>query len=1384
MDVPELIELIQTHLPEDLTEEQIAEIRAKLADSPELQEAMLAELSMEQSLATKYASPPENFEEVIAQLQRLAAGRGKNRCVICSIIMLAVIAAGVGGFLLIRSHLNQPSTPIVTVTPPEKPTTTPAPTTRPADTQATTAPTTRPGGAKPIDPKDPGNTLTGIPQTQPADIVTPPATFPMGWSDYALAGSGEESNWRAHLLKLLRREGGAGEPKFSRDRKYVELNGSYRLGTVPAPGRMLRFEFKSGRSCKLEFWNANSKVLISIEPSKRISMVSIARKDAKSTPTVVDSCDDHYRWQSYRCYGVDIRHQNGHMMVCRGEVPLLSVAMDKPPTEGKLECSSLALNLVEARVVGPLALPSRKADPNSIRKTNAAAFDWKLDPADKKPEEVELVIDKNGGKVSFVNKVDSIHAKASFTLAEVPAAGVELTVHVTEFHPSTGIHLRSSLGADSIRFDPHEDRYVLHTSDRKKKADAIARGQTVGKEFWIRMRVAGDFWGIWISPDAKRWWRRLSGQSTSNLENITFGLELPTARIKDKGPRRTTLGDVTVRRFEAFAKLADPKLVAKAAEAMSEDMLKAYSIAGMLPSIDKANDKNVSALEWSMACDTVLISRATHWNVRRDAMRNLLFDAITRGSGDDTDKILTAVNELSDIAWQTSELGAIQHGAYEALARNCLENGKDKALGEIVNASYMSPIGRTKALVVAPGLLRLYLQHLITRGEWKTVRREAMRAMYHAGSTSSWEDRYVLAFTKWALSEARANLVDPADPKAGESPATWRHPLVVNDDREMLNTLGEFMFLIKSKHYEPACKVITLKTIPDALVSLGDEEDLLQSSHFRVREVIRKTPELRAVLNRDYAEIGMIRLERARRQNDLSALKSLAVQFYGTAPGFGAMHVLADRDLSNGNFWGAAGRYKLLAAEEDYDKQSDAAAKLRLASAMLGRLVGKPADKPVALPGGTFSAKEFEQMITRLAADRKTAPLTSAANKVHLAPEPRGRTAKLTYLTTISGERVSSSQSTTAKSAVFTVGSERLIISFIDKLLAIDTKTRKVSWFHEPDRQQRSGRKRNRRGKSLISLAARPLRVGDKLFVRYGLKGRPLTCIDTKTGKFLWSRQYDDYVLSDPILLGSWVSVITADQDTSLGLQLHRVSPETGESSLSSGLVRIRDIWPAIGRPVVVGDAVVFRAEGCLVNCNLRGTVRWAKRIPFVPPEVSPGLHSDTPLDDMIVRNENVIFSLPGCPYIMCISSQSGEVLWSFMRQPSAHILGLHAGGLIVVESNRICALDPDTGKVRWRRKHTAGLAAVLSAAKDTLISVHMIKAGKPTGKNRQTPSSGRFVQWISAKDGRTVKEIPIEGDQSIHHAMQITSDGKHVFGLSNYEPNKLPKVFMIELAN
>jgi hypothetical protein len=175
----------------------------------------------------------------------------------------------------------------------------------------------------------------------------------------------------------------------------------------------------------------------------------------------------------------------------------------------------------------------------------------------------------------------------------------------------------------------------------------------------------------------------------------------------------------------------------------------------------------------------------------------------------------------------------------------------------------------------------------------------------------------------------------------------------------------------------------------------------------------------------------------------------------------------------------------------------------------------------------------------------------------------------------------------------------------------------------------------------------------------------------------------------------------------------------------------------------------------------------------------------------MVMHNGNVIFSLPGCPYIMCVSAETAKPLWSFMIHSSAQLVGLHGGSVIVLESDMICALDPATGKLRWQRRHSGQQAALLPAAKDTLVSVHLDKPLSETERKAAKDNVRqvrRYVRWISSKDGSTVKEIPIEGESVAYDVIQMYSDGTRIFGLANFDVNRKqhhsPKVFMVEIAN
>jgi len=1404
MNEAALIELIQTQLPQELTAEQIAEIRLKMADSPELQEALLEELLLEQGLATRYAPRITNFAEVIARIEELAAARQRKHWLMWTLagaFSLALLAGAIT-LLVVSSRRDRPSEPVV------------AGGGAASDDAGGRAGGERPGGAAATRPGAAAGRPAGggshkagtqPPQEAPQPAEPVAAAGPMAWDEYVHPSMDRELRWRGQVDALFVGRHGR-KAGWSSDRKTCQMQGTFRLAKLPAPGRLLRLGVYHAEKCDLELWSGNEGVRISLQDRQgTIEAQTLRRKRRGSSPTVTGTVDDRGAWRWYRLGAVDVRYQDGQILVCRGEIPLVRAPLAKAPTEGALVDARVGLWLAEARPCKPLILPAEPADAASITRMPAQTFGWQMDPKSNPKDRPQFRVEP-GGVVALVGSEDRHAGKAWFPLAVAPGAAMDVDLHVREFTArTTGVLVRVSGRELVVWPDSCKGRNVV-TADRGSQGQMeqdVRRGWTVGKGFWLRVRCGRDFVAAWVSDDGKRWWRRQYWPDVGSRKEVQIGLVLTDG----KPARRIAADDVRIRRFAALDRLVEAHLLAKARSAASQEVLKAEKRSGALAILDKARPKDVAADQWRMACDAVLQAHADRWGVREDALWSLLLAASRRGAETNVEAVLAALGELTEITRpESQELPAALREVFDALGRTCLEADMRDKLQAVLDASYLrptqigSPASRYFRDVAAKGLLRLVLLDRMDRAEWESVRREAMRFLFlvwdRQASAAHREDRELSALAQWAFSKAQARLgaaaqADPVDP-----PEQWMHPLVVHADSKMLNVIGEFLILVHDKSYESACMTITRQTLPNELVPLGQEEDLLESSHFKVREVLRTTPALRRILDERYSQIGMIRLERARRQNDLEMLKSLAAQFYGTRAGFEATHALADRDLGLGSFYAAAGRYHALLAEKDYPRRSEAAAKFRLASALLGQLAGEPIAEEVLLPGGSFSPQEFERMVAKLAAERQRSGVAAEAAAA-AAPGPgRGRV-RLIPLADVPGDRQGSWREA-SRPAAFAIDHDRLFAHHGGTLCALDLRSRRCAWSSQ-------SKYYSRRDAPLG--AARPLRVGKNLYVRLGVRGRSaLACLEAHTGQMLWSQTYDDRVLSDPVLIDSWLYVITAKDalGEALDLYLHRVSPQTGESALSSALLQVRGGSPSIGRPAVVGNGIVFRASGCLVNCDFRGVVRWARRLPFAPPDVLEEMFYDMPLDDLVVWTAGagtqttqgdvpssgtpqpasaeaspcVIFTSPGCPQVICVNVQTADRLWAQMIHSPVRLVGLVADRVIVAEADRIRALDPATGKTQWQRRCPTTHAGLLPAQKD---SIAIVRLDQPDARAPNGQSPVRCIQWISARDGSILRQADLD-EPSLYHVVRLFTDGRRIFGLSNPQPRPpLAKLFLLQ---
>ncbi|GAG52933.1 unnamed protein product, partial [marine sediment metagenome] len=225
---------------------------------------------------------------------------------------------------------------------------------------------------------------------------------------------------------------------------------------------------------------------------------------------------------------------------------------------------------------------------------------------------------------------------------------------------------------------------------------------------------------------------------------------------------------------------------------------------------DKARPKDADPAKWQKACDVSLLAGSPHWDARRDATRELFLAATYRGADTNVQGILAAAGELLEITQvEREKVPQLVHDIFDALGRSCLEAGKPQMLKAVVDAGYLRPgsmgLPRAESLpVVPPGLLRMYLLDLIARGEWESVRLAAMQSMF---LTTGSVKHKLLPLARWAGARARARLGDKTGLGGLDVSTASTHPLVVYGEREILNVMAEFVFMVRAKHYQSACTV-------------------------------------------------------------------------------------------------------------------------------------------------------------------------------------------------------------------------------------------------------------------------------------------------------------------------------------------------------------------------------------------------------------------------------------------------------------------------------------------------------------------------------------------------------------------------------------------------
>ena len=93
MNDRELIDLVQSTLPQDLTDQQIQTLRLRMRESAELREVLLDELRLEQGRAIRLVPESSSEEDFVEQIEKMVASRSRTRWLWVGAVSLLLIAS-------------------------------------------------------------------------------------------------------------------------------------------------------------------------------------------------------------------------------------------------------------------------------------------------------------------------------------------------------------------------------------------------------------------------------------------------------------------------------------------------------------------------------------------------------------------------------------------------------------------------------------------------------------------------------------------------------------------------------------------------------------------------------------------------------------------------------------------------------------------------------------------------------------------------------------------------------------------------------------------------------------------------------------------------------------------------------------------------------------------------------------------------------------------------------------------------------------------------------------------------------------------------------------------------------------------------------------------
>jgi len=1063
----------------------------------------------------------------------------------------------------------------------------------------------------------------------------------------------------------------------------------------------------------------------------------------------------------------EVRHQAGRLILSRGLIRLLDAPLAEPPREVYLEgaarfstfamyrCDPVAWpNFREHRIVHDLRQPAH-AVWRSWTPTvpNAESGQRVLHAAGQAPwqaalnEQVRCGSTPDGCVTLSAQKSAELAAIASPLNSPSLLEVVELRVDHAE--PGTGIYVGDDNGQPLHRIGFFRDRTTGRTVLKYAPLPETAWETTVNTTSHPPAYVSGPIWlrlvlglgglKLAISDDGLRWspaWKTPERGAQGGFHSV--GLYL----LKSDRPRRVTLGQVTVRALSGIVGLADQELRDRVD--VSDAMLSGAP-AAWLDEVSSRCPADVQPAEWRRAAAIRSLNRDLPRPLSEYLLRRLLGDSETCCVDPIARRrFLDDLCLVSDV-WEAAA-GQRMYAEYERFCGEFWRRGQADDFSRATDVLLTAPLWCSQPLP-APFVKQRIQPEILNRvfaRRWQDVYDLSQQIRFwvrSANPANMWQKRSTdyRTLVEWAeLISARAVPgIDP-DPILDRN-REWRNPYDKRVSKEGYNVMAEFAAALAGGALDDACAIIASAGQVGVLGLLPSAEDreLFVSLPKAVAVAVRDNPELKQTMVQKIGPVGVLRVRQAIARSDHAAVQAATIQYYATQAASEAHGWLGDRALSSGRFEQAITQYQAALKDAARSRVRDIAPRLKLALAMLGRPGPELDDGPVILGQREYSAAEFGTLTSQLIAAHRTSSQVATLQEAQTqtvgpVPVPGGFRVEVRgrfdgSVGRSPGNAAFQHQDWPGRQLAVVSDDQRLYVSNRFQLTAYNLADGRKSWSVQLGGEQGEAH-------HWPSVAARPLIVGDRLLVRRFLNvGPELVSLETQTGKIVWRARPEKYVASDPVWMRQRVFVLTTavPESKTVQLDLTCLHPETGAVISRKPVIRLRDVWQQ--RPTCslqrIADHLLCFAGNAMLCCDAMGQVEWARRSPFVPRSFQERPDFQDVVDPLFDRESGQMFvSQPGVSAVSCLDPVSGRELWSRACLDVKRIMGLSGQVVVVQTSGGLQALDRASGELQWRYHAPDVLLGAMCDADRILICRRIAGVGS---------ASQTCLVWLEPDHGR-----------------------------------------------